>query len=262
MSEIKVSDYKIFDDASSTVKKLTSEIDSLKTSLNDGKNTLNNEAVFKGPICESCIEGLVKCNTRVTTMYDNFNVIIKYLNSVSAAYKKGDEQAANKILKIKDGKIGVGSASASTGKKSGNKNRDYIHDYLASQGFNEAAICGILANIKKETNFRSDIGGDYGTSYGMCGWHLGRWDRLKNYCNSHNLDIRTIQAQSQFLVWELKNCYPKLYKTLKSMPNNKQGAYDAAREFTLQFERPANMQERSVERGNIAANDYYPFYTK
>ena len=262
MSEIKVSDYKIFDDASNTVKKVTSEIESLKVSLDDSKTILNNEAIFKGPICDSCIEGLSKCNTRITAMYGNYNTIIKYLNSVSTAYQNGDKQAANKVLKLENGKIGVGSASASTGKKSGNNNRDYVHDYLASQGFNEAAICGILANIRKETNFRSDIGGDYGTSYGMCGWHASRWDRLKNYCDSNNLDIRTIQAQSQFLVWELKNCYSGLYKTLKNIPNTQQGAYDAAREFTLHFERPANMQERSVERGNIAANEYYPFYTK
>ena len=134
-------------------------------------------------------------------------------------------------------------------------------DYLASQGFNEAAICGILANIRKETNFRSDIGGDYGTSYGMCGWHATRWDRLKNYCDKNNLDIRTIETQSQFLVWELKNCYSGLYKTLKSIPNTAQGAYEAAYQFTIHFERPQGMYDKGVERGNIAAGDYYPFYT-
>ena len=258
MSEINVSDYTIFNDAGNTVKKLSSEIESLQTSLKEGKNSLNRESVFKGPICDSCLEGLDKCNSRVTTMSANYRIILKYINQLASAYEKGDEAAANKILKLKNGKISIGSAT----RKSDNKNRDYIHDYLANQGFNEAAICGILANIRKETNFRTDIGGDYGTSYGMCGWHATRWDRLKNYCEAHNLDIRTVQTQSQFLVWELKNCYPDLYKALKKIPNNAQGAYDAAHLFTIKFERPANMQERAAERGNIAANDYYPFYTQ
>ena len=261
MSEVTVSDYKIFDDASSTVKKLSGEIDTFLNSLNEYKNTLNNEEVFKGPICDSSLEGLSKSNTRVTTMSSNFATIVEYLNTVSTAYQNGDKNAANKILKVKDGKVDITSASASTGKQSGNRNRDYIHDYLASQGFNEAAICGILANIRKETNFRSDIGGDYGTSYGMCGWHATRWDRLKDYCDKNNLDIRTIETQSQFLVWELKNCYSGLYKTLKSIPNTAQGAYEAAYQFTIHFERPQGMYDKGVERGNIAAGDYYPFYT-
>ncbi len=260
MGEIKVSDYTIFSDAGTSVKKLLNEIDNLDTSLGDCKRSLDRESVFFGPICESSIEGLNQCHSRVTTMSDNYKIILKYVNQLTSAYKNGDEAAANKILKLKDGKISIAKSSASTGKKSGNANRDYIHDYLANQGFNEAAICGILANIKKETNFRSDIGGDYGTSYGMCGWHATRWDRLKNYCQSHNLDIRTVQTQSQFLVWELKNCYPDLYKALKSVPNTAQGAYDAAHLFTIKFERPQGMYEKADQRGNIAAGEYYPFY--
>ena len=261
MDEYSISDYGIFSDAVTTSNTLKNNIQTSYDSFNTFKSQLSNQGIFMGPICDSCVGGFDRCNSLLTSLNENLTTISSYLMDTAIAYKNGDEAASNKVLNLKSGKLMVATGGASTGLKSGNENQDYVHDYLASQGFNEAAICGILANIKKETNFRSDIGGDYGTSYGMCGWHATRWDRLKDYCAQNNLDIKTIETQSQFLVWELQNHYPELYQQLLNTPNTAQGAYDAAHAFTLQFERPANMGEKAQQRGSIAMDEYWPFYT-
>ena len=146
-------------------------------------------------------------------------------------------------------------ANAQMGVKlSGNTNQDKIYNYLKSKGFNDAAICGILANVQHESGFRTDALGDSGTSYGICQWHAGRWERLKNYCNNNNLDWHTLEGQLEYLVWELENNYKGVYNTLKNVPNTRQGAYDAAYKWTTDFEIPADKYGAAQRRGNASGS--------
>ena len=57
MEEYSVSDYSIFNDAISTTKSFTDKIETVQSAVNDSKSKLNDEAVFLGPICDSCIKG-------------------------------------------------------------------------------------------------------------------------------------------------------------------------------------------------------------
>ena len=71
----------------------------------------------------------------------------------------------------------------------GNANETAIYNYVINtMGLNNAAACGILANIYKESSFNPHALGDSGTSYGICQWHGSRWDRLKTYCSNNGLD--------------------------------------------------------------------------
>ena len=142
----------------------------------------------------------------------------------------------------------------------GDTNQSKIYNYFSSLGFNNAAICGILANIEYESGFKSTVVGDKGTSYGICQWHNERWTRLKNYCKENNLDSTTIEGQASFLEYELKNYYPDVYDKLKNIPNTKQGAYDAAYYWTIHFERPANAKKQGQKRGSAASNKYWDTY--
>ena len=132
--------------------------------------------------------------------------------------------------------------------------QDKIYNYLKSKGFNDAAICGILANVQHESGFRTDALGDSGTSYGICQWHAGRWERLKNYCNNNNLDWHTLEGQLEYLVWELENNYKGVYNTLRNVPNTRQGAYDAAYKWTTDFEIPADKYGAAQRRGNASGS--------
>lgn len=140
-------------------------------------------------------------------------------------------------------------------------NEQTIFNYLTgTMGLNIAAACGVLANIQAESNFNPNALGDNGTSYGICQWHNTRWDNLKNYCNSRGYDWKTLDGQLRYLQYELENSYKSTNSTLRSAPNTKQGAYDTAYYWCYYFEVPANRAEKSVQRGNTAANTYWARY--
>ena len=127
-------------------------------------------------------------------------------------------------------------------------------------GLNSAAACGVLANIKCESGFRTTALGDSGTSVGICQWHASRCTRLKNFCAMNGYDYTSIEGQLYFLEYELENYYPSVLKKLRSVDNTSSGAYDAAYYFCYNFEVPANRASQSAKRGNIATDTYWPKY--
>ena len=84
---------------------------------------------------------------------------------------------------------------------------------------------------------------------------------MKNYCNKNNLDWHSLEGQLSYLVYELKTSYPGVYKTLKNVPNTRQGAYDAAYKWTVDFEVPASRYKRGEQRGNAAMKSYWDKYS-
>lgn len=132
--------------------------------------------------------------------------------------------------------------------------------FIKKMGFNTAGASGILANIKRESNFRPTAKGDGGTSYGICQWHNSRFNNLKNYCNKNNLNYKTIEAQLEFLKYELEKGYKNLIKYIKKQENTSSGAYNAGYKFCYSFERPAKKKESSVKRGNLAKDFYKKYY--
>ena len=229
---------------------------------------LNNEGIFMGPICDSCIEGFDKMNTKMEDISTNLGTMENYLVTTSNTYQSGDAAAHNQILQFSGSKVTTTTAGAATSGSTnsnvstGHANQDSIYNYLAKQGFNDAAICGILANIEKESGFNPNSLGDHGTSYGICQWHNNRWTQLKNYCSQNGLDSTSIDGQVSYLVWELKNKYPSVYQKLQNVPNNAQGAYAAAYEWTVHFEVPANKYSAGQTRGSVTSQKYWPTYSK
>lgn len=127
-------------------------------------------------------------------------------------------------------------------------------------GYNSAAACGLLANIKAESGFSTNANGDSGRSYGICQWFSSRKTRLLNWCAGKGMDPSTLAAQLYFLKYELETYYPSVNKYMKNVENSAQGAYDAARYFCIHFEAPANKESKGNSRGNTAKNTYYPKY--
>ena len=254
--EYKVSDYGIFTEGVATIQGLTTNLETDVTTLADCKTKISDQAIFMGPISESCVAGFGKVDVKIGLLKDNFATISKYLIDTSANYKAGDENASKEILRVgNDGRV---TASSSKAINSGNANIDEIYNYLSSEGFSDAAIAGILANVRHESNFDPNALGDGGTSYGICQWHNSRWEDLKSFCNNNGLDSTTLDGQLQFLVWELQNKYTGVYDTMMSVPNTADGAYEAAYQWTVKFEKPDNMDARGQQRGDSAVNDYWP----
>ena len=108
MSEYSVSDYGIFKDAVSSVKRISDLLENNKSDLEKNKSDLNSESVFMGPICDSCVDGFGKIDTRLDATYNNYTKISNYIVDTAKEYKDGDTSAVDKVLSIDDtGKIQV-----------------------------------------------------------------------------------------------------------------------------------------------------------
>lgn len=136
-----------------------------------------------------------------------------------------------------------------------------VYTYLTEEmKLNSAAACGILANIEYESNFQVTIVGDQGTSYGLCQWHDGRYTALRSFCAARGMDYRTVEGQLEYLAYEMKSTYASLFGALRSVDNSAEGAYRAGYLWCVQFERPADMEQKAVIRGNSAKYKYWNRY--
>ena len=55
---VNVKDYGMFGDGVSAINSLNGELDESKSSISQTKSTLDNDSVFMGPICDSCMDAL------------------------------------------------------------------------------------------------------------------------------------------------------------------------------------------------------------
>ena len=138
------------------------------------------------------------------------------------------------------------------------ENADYIFEYLTKRlGYNEAAACGIMANIRCESTFNPHAWNAGGGSYGLCQWTGGR---LQSWCRSNGYDYTTIDGQLAYLDYELKNYYGSVESHLRSVENTSDGAYSAGQYYCYHFEAPASRGSVSVYRGNLASGTFWGMY--
>lgn len=152
------------------------------------------------------------------------------------------------------------SASAST-----SNNKSEIFKQLTTKlDLNPAAACGIMANMEHESKFDptvviTDTNGLL--SGGLCQWNGGRFSNLKSFCKKNGYNYLSIDGQIAFLKHELKSkSYSYIYDYLKNVPNNADGAYDAAWYWCYYFEVPANRSYKADTRGYSAETKYWPVY--
>ena len=144
-------------------------------------------------------------------------------------------------------------------------NEQNIYYFLIEQmNLNEAAACGVLANIKKESGFsplaQGDKIGDTYTSFGICQWHNNRWNSLKIFCTTMEYEWVSLEGQLWYLKYELEHNYRHVLSSLKQVSNTPEGAYDAGYVFCAKFEIPANTAMKSDQRGLLARDTYWPKY--
>ena len=139
-------------------------------------------------------------------------------------------------------------------------NEQKIYQYLTSETeYNEAVACGILANIKQESNFNPTSG--KGKSYqGLCQWSTTRFAILEKWCAQNGFDPYSLEGQIKFLKYDLSARYTLYHKALKAIENTSEGAYEAGYYFCYHYERPASLESSSVARGNKARDVYWPKY--
>ena len=120
-------------------------------------------------------------------------------------------------------------------------NEKIVYDFIIKNlGLNQAAACGIMANLYGESGFIADIDNGVGY-YGICQWGGSRLINLKNFCLDKNIDYKTLGAQLQFMKYELESYENYSYRQMKTVENTRQGAYDAGYLWQKYFERGPEM---------------------
>lgn len=136
-----------------------------------------------------------------------------------------------------------------------------IVDFLKNRmNLNSAAISGIIANIEYESEGSPNALGDNGTSFGICQWHMSRWQDLVNYCNAAGYNWRSLEGQLMFLCYELEVVYPDLKSLLMECPPSPDGAFKAGYCFCLNYESPLNSSTQAESRAAFAMYNVYPLY--
>jgi hypothetical protein len=125
--------------------------------------------------------------------------------------------------------------------------------FLIDKGLSVAGAAGIAGNMKIESNFKTAILGDNGTSIGLCQWHFERKDKLFSWAKQNGYDPVSTNGQLEYLWWELGTLFSKLKSDLKIIQDPQGAAY----QFAKEFERPKNI---STNR-SVYAQQYFNEYT-
>lgn len=126
----------------------------------------------------------------------------------------------------------------------GGNNQQTVCKTLKNSNISNNGVAALMTNINAESGFNYNTIGDSGTSYGLCQWHNGRWDNLKNTFPNN---WQSVDGQLQFLFNELHSGYASLYNSLISGVDS---ANTMAYNFCYYFERPANKVTTCSNRAN------------
>lgn len=150
----------------------------------------------------------------------------------------------------------------------GGTNKEKVFSFLTEElGLNNAAACGVMANIQNESGFnparhedKNAYGDGLGEGYGLCQWSYSRKTSLLSFLQENGFAEDSIDGQLWFFKTEIESSERTAWNAIKDLPNTSDGAYEAGRLWCLKFERPRDGVGDSVERGNLAQNTYWPAY--
>jgi len=175
-----------------------------------------------------------------------------------------DKQTINKLKTAVHDKIGIDQTS-DLDKIPASKAREKIQltdgeivdamnvmRFLIDKGLSAAGAAGIAGNMKIESNFKTAVLGDNGTSIGLCQWHMDRKDKLFSWAEENGYDPLSTKGQLEYLWWELTTLFSRLTSDLKIIED----PYAAAEEFAKKFEVPKHISTNRMEY----AQEYFDKY--
>lgn len=127
-----------------------------------------------------------------------------------------------------------------------------VMEFLIDKGLSVAGAAAIAGNMQVESQFKTDVLGDKGTSIGLVQWHASRKDALFSWCESKSLDPLAVESQLKFLWFELETKFRSLTSYLKTAEDPR----DAAYRFADDFENPASISSKRMDYAEQFFNEY------
>lgn len=159
-------------------------------------------------------------------------------------------------------------------------NARYIYGQLTQAGMTPEGACGVLGNLEAEsglnpknledtrnhktgmtddeytaavdngtyTNFWND-----GYGYGIAQWTAkDRKPRLMTFMKSRGYSIGQLEGQVEYLIWELKNYFPRVWERLQTVTSVR----GASNDILLRFEIPAD-QSPAVQEYRVSLSEHW-----
>ncbi len=145
---IAVSSYGAFQDGVSTINNLNSDLETSQKEIANCKSSLDSDAVFMGPICDSCMDAFSKADSITSDVVATFSSIASYLTDTAASYKEGDTAGSQLLLSIDPNTNRVVTSTKATAAPYANKgnisgdNLNFINSIKdgAVQAYNEYGV--------------------------------------------------------------------------------------------------------------------------
>lgn len=135
-----------------------------------------------------------------------------------------------------------------------NPNAIAVAQRLQNLGLTRAQIAGVLGNFQLESGFNTRVneGGKVGApagagGFGLAQWTGGRQKALLDFSKKKGLDPGSVEAQADFLAYELQGPEKRAFESLKGAVSPE----ESARRFLVDFERagiPKTEQRQQAAR--------------
>lgn len=109
------------------------------------------------------------------------------------------------------------------------------YNFFINKGYTPIQASGIVANIKHESDFRTDVPGDNGKALGLVQWHPDRRNRVFSYLQNNGLNPNDFYSQLEGIDYELNNHETGALQKLRGART----AGEAAALFDQYYERSA-----------------------
>ena len=247
------------EDASRDLKRrLVNEfIPSMMSQLGDAANTLSN-GTLAALVSVTYNYGSLPRSVVLAAKSKNINRLIDAVRALetdnNGINKKRRNKEADYIANAEAGGGGSEKQSEKQIEFTQGENADAmkIMAVLINKGLSVAGAAGIVGNMMVESNFKTSVLGDNGTSIGLCQWHFERKDKLFSWAKENGYDPLSTNGKLEYLWWELGTSFSKLKSDLKIIQDPQAAAY----QFAKEFERPKNI---SANR-SVYAQQYFNEY--
>lgn len=216
--------------------------------LGDAANTLSNGTIA-ALVSVAYNYGSLPRSVVLAAKSKNINLLIDAVRALTSNISRRNKEADYIANAEAAGKGSGEQIQYTTGE---NADAMKIMTVLINKGLSVAGAAGVAGNMKIESNFKTAILGDKGTSIGLVQWHDERKDKLISWAKQNGYDPVSTNGQLEYLWWELGTSFSKLKSDLKIIQDPQAAAY----QFAKEFERPKNISANRSAYAQQYFNEY------